>query len=379
MCLVAVLLLVTGCISRSGPPVAASELALEPLAAQFSQPLLVTSTDAYPNALFVVEKAGRIQVVIDGHLMDEPLLDLRGHVSGSFEQGLLGLAFHLNFASNGLFYVNFTDRSGATQVVRYHVEPGSWVANEASATTVLTIPQPAANHNGGGLAFGPDGYLYIATGDGGGAGDPHRNGQNASTLLGKMLRIDVDHGDPYSIPASNPFIGDASYRPEIWALGLRNPWRFSFDRLTGDLYIADVGQNAWEEVNRQPSSSTGGENYGWNLMEASHCYPANSTCNSSLFASPVIEYSHQATGGCSITGGYVYRGSEVPSLIGKYVFGDYCSGQIWVADIAQDGSRWEITPVIDSNLQISSFGEDAHGELYVTDLRGGRVYRIVGR
>lgn len=373
----AALFLLVGCIFPSSRPVTASTIALERVGPTFSQPLLVVATPAHPDALFVVEKIGRIQVLMAGELQSEPLLDIRGQVSSGFEQGLLGLAFHPDFAANGLFYINYTDLAGNTQIVRYQAAPGTLTADPATATTLLSIEQPAANHNGGMLAFGPDGYLYIATGDGGRAGDPWGNAQNRGTLLGKLLRIDVDTGTPYAVPPTNPFVDDSSARPEIWAFGLRNPWRFSFDRQTEDLYIADVGQNAWEEVNFEPAGHPGGRNYGWNTMEGTHCYPESANCNRDGLVLPVIEYSHQATGGCSITGGYVYRGKALSSLYGHYIFGDYCSGEIWAATPGANDSLGNMTSLLRTDLQISSFGEDNDGELYVTDIRGGGVYRII--
>lgn len=373
----AALFLLAGCLFSPGRTVTASPIALERVGPTFSQPLLVAATPAHPDTLFVVEKIGRIQVLKSGQLQPQPLLDIRGLVSSGFEQGLLGLAFHPDFSTNGYFYVNYTDRSGHTQVVRYQAAPGTLTAEPDSATVLLTIEQPAANHNGGMIAFGPDGYLYIGTGDGGRAGDPWGNAQNQATLLGKLLRIDVDGAVPYAVPPTNPFVHDDAAKPEIWAWGLRNPWRFSFDRETGDLYIADVGQNAWEEVNFEPAGHPGGRNYGWNTMEGTHCYPASASCSTEGLVLPVIEYSHQATGGCSVTGGYVYRGSAIPSLYGRYLFSDYCSGEIWMAERGAEGSLWEMTSLLQTGMQISSFGEDNEGELYVTDIGGGGVYKIV--
>lgn len=374
---VTVLLFTSGCLYGSPSSVATSDLKLVSLPHSFEQPLLVTYAESHPEALFVVEKTGRIKVVLDAEAPPQVLLDIRDQVSRGSEQGLLGLAFHPRFGENGLFFVNYTDRSGDTQVVRYQVRPGTLAADPDSRMVVLTIPQPRANHNGGMLAFGPDGFLYIGTGDGGGAGDPEGNGQKGSTLLGKLLRIDVDGGEPYTIPPTNPFVDRSDFLPEIWAFGLRNPWRFSFDRLTGDLYIADVGQNAWEELNYQPASDPGGQNYGWNRMEGRQCYPQNRACSTDGTRLPVLVYSHQATGGCSITGGYVYRGTDIPWLYGKYVFGDYCSGEIWSAEPGGTGEPWPMVSLLDSSALISSFGEDAHGELYITDLNGGKVYRLV--
>src|SRR5690625_4971770 len=352
-------------------------IALQPLPYTFEQPLYVTSLPHDANTLFIVEKVGVIRIVHNGTLLPDPFLDLRDRVSQGYEQGLLGLALHPQFSSNGLFFVNYTDQNGNTQIVRYKVKAGEWQADISSRRVILSIEQPAANHNGGMLAFGLDGYLYIATGDGGRAGDPWSNAQNLNTLLGKLLRIDVDtSSETYTIPQDNPFYDVPNARQEIWAYGLRNPWRFSFDRDTGDVFIADVGQDAWEEVNFQPASSTGGDNYGWNVMEGLHCYPPGRQCNSEAFVLPIIEYAHSRENGCSITGGYVYRGSNIPHLAGKYVFADYCSGRMWQAEYVDDNKEWQVTVLYDSSLQLSSFGEDANGELYVTDLSTGLVYKM---
>jgi glucose/arabinose dehydrogenase len=239
---------------------------------------------------------------------------------------------------------------------------------------ILRVDQPYANHNGGHLAFGPDGYLYIGLGDGGSGGDPRGNGQNPAALLGKMLRIDVNAALPYGIPGDNPFREREGYRPEIWALGLRNPWRYSFDRATGDLYIADVGQNAYEEVNFQPANSRGGENYGWNHMEGAHCFRASPQCDPAAFTLPVAEYGRG--GGCSITGGYVYRGTSQPALRGVYFFADYCTGKFWALQ-REAGGAWVTTELIDTDVSVASFGEDEAGEVYVVGLGDGRVYRLV--
>lgn len=330
--------------------------------------------------LFVVEKVGRIRVYQDGELLAAPLLDISDRVgSAQSEQGLLGLAFHPGYAENGLFFVNYTDRQGATVVSRFSMaagwEPGGPpAADPGSEMPMLKLDQPAGNHNGGHLAFGPDGYLYIGTGDGGGSGDKYGNGQNGTTLLGAMLRLDVDSGEPYTIPADNPFVGDPDIRDEIWALGLRNPWRYSFDRLTGDLYIADVGQNVYEEVNLQPAAQAGGQNYGWPIMEASHCFPADRQCDQAGLTLPLIEYDHKQ--GCSVTGGYVYRGEEFPGFQGVYLFGDYCSGRIW-GMAAQAGGEPQVVELAMADVQLSAFGEDEGGELYLLDMGRGELFKLV--
>ena len=308
------------------------------------------------------------------------MLDISGQVgSNGSEQGLLGLAFHPSYVENGLFFVNYTDLAGDTVISRFSMADG-WeaggppVANSGSETVLLTLKQPASNHNGGHLAFGPEGYLYIGTGDGGAAGDRYQNGQNGATLLGAMLRVDVDDGQPYSIPPDNPFVGDPNVRDEIWAIGLRNPWRYSFDRLNGDLYIADVGQNLYEEVDLQPAAQGGGQNYGWPIMEASHCFPADRECDQAGLTLPLIEYDHSQ--GCSVTGGYVYRGEAYPSLQGTYVFGDYCSGRIW-GMVTPAQSEPQLVQLAQVNVLLSSFGEDERGELYVLDMAGSQLFKLV--
>jgi len=333
-------------------------------------------THAGDARLFIVEKGGTIQVLADGQLNNLPFLDIRDRIGSSgYEQGLLSVAFHPNFALNGYFYVNYTDFSGATIIARYQREPTNPnQADPESEQILMRIPQPYVNHNGGQLQFGPDDYLYIAMGDGGSAGDPEQRGQDPTIYLGKLLRIDVDGDDPYSLPADNPYVGMSSVRNEIWARGLRNPWRFSFDRQTGDLLLADVGQSLWEEINLQPAASKGGENYGWDIMEGNHCF-SESNCDSSDLTLPIGEYPHEA-GHCSVTGGYVYRGSATPDMNGNYVFGDYCSGFIWRLFPSVDGT-WSQAQIADTDLFISSFGEDVSGELYVLDLLGGAVYTMV--
>lgn len=370
-------------VPTSAPPTATptslpeqpvSQIQLQPVLNQwFQRPVYLTH--ANDGRLFVVEQHGLIHIVQDGQLAPQPFLDIRDRVgSNANEQGLLSVAFHPDYAENGLFYVNYTDSNGSTIIARFHVdaeEPNR--ADPSSEQRLLTIAQPYSNHNGGLIKFGPDGYLYIGMGDGGSQGDPEGHGQSKRTLLGALLRIDVNTADaPYGIPASNPFVGDDAARGEIWATGLRNPWRFSFDRQTGDLFIADVGQNQWEEVSFQPANSTGGENYGWHVMEGSHCYnPTN--CDAAQFVRPIFEYEH-AVGGCSITGGYVYRGQQFPQLVGNYFVADYCTGYIWRLFQQADG-RWDAAVVLESGLTIASFGEDAQGELYVLD-HGGGIYQI---
>jgi glucose/arabinose dehydrogenase len=328
--------------------------------------------------LFVVEKAGTIRIIQDGAVIETPFLDITDRVgSGAYEQGLLGLAFAPNYAESGLFYVNYTYLDGNTVVSRYSVTDDPNVADPASEEIVLQQVQPYPNHNGGHLAFGPDNYLYIGLGDGGSGGDPQGNAQRLDTWLGKILRIEVDpqyvpEGQPYGIPEDNPFAGQDGALPEIWALGLRNPWRFSFDRETGDLWIADVGQGQLEEINLA-AGNPGGLNYGWNPTEGTQCY-LEQGCDTAGFTLPVMEYTHEF--GCSVTGGYVYRGEDMPDLQGSYLFADYCSGLLW-SGTSTDGVTWTMTVPIETGMGISSFGEDASGNVYFVDLNGGGVYLLV--
>ena len=350
--------------------------ALEVVVDGLTSPVHLTAAPGDVTRLFIVEKPGRIRIVRDATLLPTPFLDVTNLVSDVGERGLLSLAFHPDFATNGFFFVDYTDTGGNTRIVRFSVSTDPEVADPNSASAILTIPQPFANHNGGQIAFGPDGMLYVGMGDGGSGGDPAGNGQDPSTLLGSILRIDVDGGVPYAIPTDNPFVGDSGGADETWAYGLRNPWRFSFDRSTGDLYIADVGQNEVEEISFQPASSVGGENYGWNTMEGTRCF-GTATCDTNGLVLPIHEYSHDD--GCSITGGYVYRGSALPSLAGRYFFADYCS--TWIRSFRVVGGLvsdlYDHTDDFGPVSGIASFGEDALGELYVVSL-AGTVYRLVG-
>jgi glucose/arabinose dehydrogenase len=369
-------LLLAACPDNSGTgtggqamPVA---LRVEPVVSGLSNPLFLTSPAA-DSRLFIVEQPGRIRIVENGNLVQSPFLDLSGQISGGGEQGLLGLAFHPSYVGNGFFYVYYTARNGDITIDRYTVSPNPNVANPVSGRLVLRVAHSAQpNHNGGMLAFGADGNLYIGTGDGGGGGDPDGNGQNANALLGKLLRIDVDAGDPYAIPPDNPFVGTGA-RGEIWALGLRNPWRWAFDRTEARLYVADVGQNAWEEIN-VISATTAGVNYGWDVMEGRHCFEPSSGCSQTGLTLPVLEYSHAE--GCSITGGFVYRGAAIPDLQGTYFYADYCRG--WVRSFRYtNGAATEQQEWGFGNLgNILSFGEDAAGELYILSANG-TVYQIV--
>ncbi len=333
------------------------------------------------DRLFVVGQRGVISV-LDGRgsmATRKVFLDIRDRVAYGGEMGLLGLAFHPQYTENGYFFVNYTimaNEKPHTLIARFQVSADPDLADPNSELILLQIEQPYTNHNGGALKFGPDGLLYIALGDGGDAGDPDNLAQDESSLLGKMLRIDVDNpapGQNYGIPANNPFIGQPA-RDEIWALGLRNPWRFSFDRQTGDLYIGDVGQNSWEEINFQPAESAGGENYGWRLKEGTSCFNPAQNCDPGGLTDPVYEYSHDV--GCSVTGGYVYRGSEIPALQGSYVYADFCSGA--VSALRRDGQGiWQVRPLTDAGEFVSTFGEDNNGEIYLALRQEGRIMRLM--
>lgn len=348
------------------------EIVLTKYAAGLSQPTHITGSGDGSGRLFIVEQRGRIKIIKDGIVQAAPFLDITDRVSCCGEQGLLSVAFPPGYRSKGYFYVNYTDLSGNTVVARYRTSTNPDMGNPGTEEVLLTVDQPFANHNGGQLAFGPDGFLYVGMGDGGSAGDPYNNAQNPSSLLGKILRIDVESGrSPYAIPSDNPFVGASGYKPEIWAIGLRNPWRFSFDRKTGDLYIADVGQNLYEEIDYQPSGSKGGENYGWRIMEGLHCYNPD-PCSRTGLVLPVAEYDHSQ--GCSVTGGMVYGGRAFQGIQGIYLYGDFCSGKIW--RLKKEGGSWRNELLLDTPYQISTFGEDEDGELYLSDYSSGDIYRV---
>ncbi|MCC6301434.1 MAG: PQQ-dependent sugar dehydrogenase [Gammaproteobacteria bacterium] len=361
--------------ARAGDPPA---LALIEIATATDQPVQITHAGDGSGRLFIVERRGTIVALETGTSLRTPFLDISDRVgSNGGEQGLLGIAFPPDYATKGYFYADYTDTGGDTVVARFHrLGANPDTADPDSEEILLRVAQPYANHNGGQLAFGPDGYLYIALGDGGSGGDPQGNGQSLATLLGKILRIDVEQdpgAEAYLVPPDNPFVGVTGARPEIWAYGLRNPWRFSFDRLTGELYIADVGQSRYEEIDVQPAAG-GGENYGWNLMEGMHCYPANvPTCDTTGLTPPVAEYSHDG-GDCSVTGGFVYRGAEYPGLQGTYLYGDFCSGRI--RGLRRNGAAWDNRLLLESALRLSAFGEDEHGDLYLADYADGSIYKI---
>ncbi len=326
--------------------------------------------------LFVLVRSGVIRVIRGGQLLDAPFLDITHKVgSRGSEQGLLGIAFHPKYSQTGFFYVNYTDLNGDTVIARFHADPGADQADPASEQVLIQVRQPFPNHNGGGMAFGPDGYLYLGLGDGGSQGDPQNNGQSTQVLLGKLLRIDVDHGSPYAIPPDNPPWAKGGGLPEVWAYGLRNPWRFSFDATTHDLYIADVGQDTYEEIDFLPAGSPGGANFGWRYKEGMHQYgdPVPAGVN---VIDPVYEYTHQE-GGCSVTGGYVYRGKALPAWQGVYIFADYCTGYVWGLARGADGA-WTGQILFQTGLAITSFGVDEQGELYLADQRSG-LYELVPR
>jgi glucose/arabinose dehydrogenase len=365
--------------SLAAPTDAHIQLALK--ASGLSKPVFVTSAPDGSGRLFIVEQTGRIRILKNGVILPTPFLSIRSYVSGATEQGLLGLAFSPKFATNHKLYVDYTDLNGNTIIREYRTLTSD--PNRVAVTTgrtILKINQPYANHNGGMLAFGPDGYLYIGMGDGGSSGDPGNRAQSTTSLLGKILRINVNGSTStknYLIPPTNPYVGRTGY-DEIWQLGLRNPWRFSFDRATGNLWIGDVGQNSWEEIDRAVKTTSGagrGVNWGWRVMEGFHCYNPSTGCSTTGKTKPLLEYDH-SNGQCAVTGGYVSRGPAVPALNGGYVFGDFCTGEIWVVSATASSPA---TPVLllDTDLTISSFGEDASGNLYVVDHDGGRIYEIV--
>jgi glucose/arabinose dehydrogenase len=359
----------------SGPP-SGSGVGLQEVVSGLSFPLYLTAPAGDLARLFVVEKTGGIRIVKNGVLLPDPFLDLSAQVSSGSEQGLLGLAFDPEYATNGRFLVHYTDLAGNTALSRFQVSADPDRADPASEQVILTAAQPAPNHNGGQVAFGPDGFLYLGLGDGGPGGDPEGRGQDLSDLLGSILRIDVRAGDPYTVPVDNPFVGNPNARPEVWSYGLRNPWRFSFDRANGDLYIGDVGETEVEEIDVSTAADGAGRgvNYGWSILEGSQCFRSPG-CDRTGLTLPVLEYSHRE--GCSVAGGYVYRGTAIPAVQGHYFYSDLC--QRWVRSFRYAGgvvteeTSW---PTLSTGGTIVSFGEDAAGELYILEA-GGRVSRIV--
>lgn len=364
-----------------GPPAKpVTAVALAPIASGLRKP--VTLTHAGDDRLFVAEQDGRVRIIQNSELLPDPFLDVSEILAtdGS-ERGLLGLAFHPDYAQNGYFYIVYTNKDGDTEISRYTVsaaDPNR--ADPDSAMLILFVEQPYGNHNGGQLAFGPDGYFYIALGDGGAVGDPYDNAQDPGTLLGDILRLDVDaqsepgSAKPYAIPPDNPFVGQRDALGEVWLMGLRNPWAFTFDRETGDLYISDVAQDGLEEVNFHPAGSPAGVNFGWPYREGSVCYEAE-TCRSSGLRPPIFEYPH-GVDGCAVIGGAVYRGQQFPELAGNYFFSDFCSGKIWTLRYESELGEWVRTAVAETGTQVSSISEDVNGELYILDYRNGEVSQI---
>ncbi len=378
------------------PPVSAAVDLVE-VTGGLSQPVAVANAGDGSGRLFVLERAGRVRIVdAGGSLLPTPFLDIDADVLSNFsERGLLGIAFHPDYAVNGRFFVYYTVDAGAgdplddgdSVLEELTVSADPDLADPASRRVILTAAQPDWNHNGGQLAFGPDGYLYLALGDGGGSGDTYGNGQNRASLLGAILRLDVDGDDfpgddsrNYAIPPDNPFVSDPTGADEIWSWGLRNPWRFSFDRCTGDMFIGDVGQNVYEEIDLQRAGTLGGVNWGWNECEGMHPFAGSGAiCGTDAdgFAPPILEYTH---GGspfrCSVTGGYRYRGNLQPELAGLYLYGDYCAGTVWAAAEAPDGT-WSESVLVQGGPDISAFGEGEDGELYLAGYDTGRIYHIV--
>jgi glucose/arabinose dehydrogenase len=365
-------------------PARAQELSVQLVASGFAAPLWVGSPPGDFERLFVVEQnTALVRIIKNGQILPTPFLDVGTLASSGGERGLLSIAFHPDYANNGRFFIHYTDNNGDSRVVEYAVSGDPDVANPTAVQPILSLDQPFANHNGGNLVFGPDGKLYIGFGDGGSQNDPGNRAQDGTTNLGKMLRLDIDIPSPF-IPADNPFVNDPNVNDEIWAIGTRNPWRYSFDGLTGDLYIGDVGQDSWEEVDFQPAASVGGENYGWRCMEGTHCTGfTGCTCNDSSLTLPIHEFGHGG-GNCSVTGGFVYRGSAIPWLYGTYIFGDYCSSKIWsfryengqVQEFTDRTAELEPAGSLTIN-SITSFGQDAAGELYIVDPSGGEIYKII--
>ena len=370
----------TGGSAPPPPPGSPPQLGLSNFVTGLTSPVGFEAPSDGTNRIFIIEQAGIIRIIQNASLVPGPFLNVVSRVSSGGETGLLGLAFHPSFGTNRRFFVNYTRQSGGQlQTVISEFLVSTTNANQADATSerlLLVVNQPFSNHNGGQLAFGPDGFLYIALGDGGSGGDPQGNGQNTNVLLGKILRIGVDPpfaaGKQYAIPSDNPFATGGGAQ-EVWAYGLRNPWRFSFDRTTGRLFAGDVGQGDWEEAD----IITKGGNFGWKVMEGNHCFPPSvNNCNMAGLSLPITEYDHSAAGGTSIIGGFVYRGSAIAGLAGTYVFGDLSSGRIWGAK--QDAAgNWQRTLLMTHNLIVSSFGQDAAGELYLVDYGNGAILRLI--
>ena len=364
----------SGSCAAGAPVPGIPTLGVRLVASGLSLPLDLQSVAGDVERLYVVEQGGRIRIIRNGQIQAAPFIDISGRLTAGGERGLLGLAFHPGFASNGLFYVNYTNPSGDTHIAEFTADSAD-TANPASERVLLVVPQPFGNHNGGGVAFGNDGYLYIALGDGGSGGDPLGNGQALDTLLGKILRIDVDTGAPFALPLDNPFLFTPGVQPEIWAYGLRNPYRVAFDPATGNLYIGDVGQRRREEIDVGLASGGGGENYGWHVMEGMDCFSPSSGCDRTGLTLPVVDYGHGD--GCSVTGGVVYSGCRMPDLVGTYFYGDFCSALVrsfrFAGGEATEPRDWSAN--VGGVDQISSFGTDAQGEAYIVDY-DGEIYRL---
>lgn len=353
------------------------QVALRTVAQSLTAPVGVTNAGDGSGRLFVIQQAGQIVVFNAGQVLPAPFLNISSRVSSGGERGLLGLTFHPNYESNGFFYVHYSDLNGDTVIARYSVSAADPnVANPNSEVILLRVDQPFPNHNGGHIQFGPDGFLYIALGDGGSSNDPRNNAQNLESLLGKILRIDVNGPAPYGIPPGNPFAGSLPGRDEIWHYGLRNPWRFSFDSMSGDMFIGDAGQNAREEINFQPAG-VGGLNFGWRVMEGTRCNvpESNLGCNDPRFIPPIIEYPRESPN-CAVIGGVRYRGAGVPALAGLYVYADYCSGRIWFAEPQAPGGGWQSILFLDGRAGIAAVGESETGELYLVNADTGTLHRF---
>lgn len=382
--LIIAILLTSLAAAQDTEPVTTREAAPDPSAISltlvangFFRPVLLTNAGDDTGRLFILEQNGRIWIYLDGQILPQAFLDLTDRVSqsvtrGYSELGLLGLAFPPDFADTGVFYIHYNDRNNRTTLSQFNLSDDPNIGDPASEVVLLTLNQPFPNHNGGEIAFGPnDGYLYIGLGDGGSAGDPLDTGQNPSDWFGSILRIAVTGDGTYTVPEDNPSSSREGFAPEVWSYGLRNPYRFSFDSATGDMYIADVGQNVWEEINFQPAESVGGENYGWSDYEASAAYSTSAVPTDMTY--PVAEYRHEA-GRCSVTGGYVYRGASVPELQGVYLYGDYCSGETWATWRNTDG-EWQTELFVSVGENVTGFGQDEAGEIYIVTYNGD-IYRI---
>jgi len=376
-----------------------SSIGVQKIASGFDKPVYIVTNPSDAEQLYVIEQKGVVRLIEKGSVVKTPFLDIKDRVHRPLfpgdEMGMLGLAFDPSFKENQFIYVHYNDKDDNTIISRFKVK--GKLADKKSEKNILTLAQPYSNHNGGTIEFGPDGYLYIGLGDGGSAGDPEKRAQDLTNLFGKILRIDINTDKPYLVPKDNPFTYYRKFKDEIWSYGLRNPWRFSFDYLTGDMIIGDVGQNLWEEINIEyAKDNKGGNNYGWNVMEGNHCYPEDATCSNEGYIMPAFEYPNNANyaktlfgikqpnmDGCSITGGYVYRGKNIPKLYGKYIFGDYCTGKVWSIRIVEgkgeelvDHTKDILSSMGKREFYLSSFGQDNDQELFLIDYNG-TIYRLV--